>query len=698
MQRRSGRRPFMTRTSVSELPLSDLRYKLPEHHRRWVRTAFAVGAVAYLTVSLARFTLGTGMQLREVLLFFVCSLSFMAEPRFPRTSIVVMLSCVWAEMMTSHLLTNEGIRSASSAAVPVLMVGCGLLLGARAAWTIAIATSLAVPAAVIAGGKYFDGPGLRSSDVEFLIILEVSIYGIAILLTGFLRTLSDLVNKEQANAARWREFVEEAPDAIVAVNTDGVVVAFNKLAEEYFELDRAKILGGDFSTLQQLQPECFTTDALPSSSRPQQMVLGKRTLETRLRREQVDGKTSQWLFVLRDVSEREAAAQNTRVLRSQLNHIQKMDAIGQLAGGVAHDFNNLLTAVSGAAFALQDSEEEEAQEIGAELLEASQQGAALTRQLLTFARREVVQARVVDLHDALEATRALVSRVLGERIRFDIDAQPGCYVRLDEGQLEQVILNFAANARDATQGVGTFSLTVSSTAETVTLRASDSGSGMDEQTIEHIFEPFFTTKPSNQGTGLGLATIHGIVAQWEGTIHVESKLGEGSTFIIEWPLADEEVTGITMTRIEDPAQHASGRVLLVEDNEPARRFIRRILHRAGYSVREASSAEEALTICHDELRPDILISDVIMPGMTGVDLATRLHKRWNSLPVLFVSGYVDDVLADWPYDTTRDLLLKPFSPDALLNKIERKLKKRRVRPTTDGGSSLFDPTAGRPQD
>ncbi len=680
---------------MKQIPLSDIRYRLPSHHRRWVRTALAVGACAYLTMSIARVLLGTPLIIPELVLFGICAAAYVGEPRFPRLTITVMLVSVWLEMMWSLSSSPLGVRDASSAAIPVLMVTCALLLGAKASWTIAIVTSLSVPLGLTLGKTFWGGKGLESSDVEYLIVIEVTIYGIAILLNGFLHTLSNLVRKEQANAARWREFVEEAPDAMVAVNPEGTVVAFNRLAEEYFELKRGKILGQPFAELQRLQPECFKTDSLPSSSRPQQMVLGKRTLETRLRREKVHGETSQWLFVLRDVSERETAANNTRLLRSQLNHIQKMDAIGQLAGGVAHDFNNLLTAVSGAAFALQDLSEKEAQEIGAELLEASQQGAALTRQLLTFARREVVQARVVDLEDAVEASRPLLSRVLGERVRLDIDTVPGCCVRLDEGQLEQVILNFAANARDATGGTGTFTLSVRPKGDKVILRASDTGHGMDEQTIEHIFEPFFTTKASNQGTGLGLATIHGIVSQWHGTIEVESKVGQGTTFVIQWPQAEDEVTGITTTRISDPANVASGKVLLVEDNEPARRFIRRILHRAGYSVTEASSAEEALAICHDHACPDILISDVIMPGMTGVELATRLHEKWKSLPILFVSGYVDDVLADWPYDTTHDLLLKPFTPDALLDRMERKLKKRRVRPTTDGGSSLFDPVGGR---
>lgn len=680
---------------MNQIPLSDIRYRLPEHHRRWVRTAFGVGAFAYLTMTVARVLVGGPPLVQEFLLFCICSAAYFGEQRFPRLSISVVLVSVWTEMIWSLTNSPLGIRDASSAAIPVLMVGCALLLGAKASWTIAILTSICVPLGVIFGGMFWGGKGLESDDVEYLIVIEVSIYGIAILLNGFLRTLSNLIHKEQTNTARWREFVEEAPDAMVAVNAEGTVVAFNRLAEEYFELQRTQVLGLPFAELQRLQPECFKTDSLPSSSRPQQMVLGKRTLETRLRREKVHGETSQWLFVLRDVSEREAAANNTRVLRSQLNHIQKMDAIGQLAGGVAHDFNNLLTAVSGAAFALQDLDEKEAQEIGAELLEASQQGAALTRQLLTFARREVVQARVVDLEDALEASRPLLSRVLGERIRLDIDTVSDCCVRLDEGQLEQVVLNFAANARDATVGTGTFTLSVRAQGDKVTLRASDTGRGMDEQTIEHIYEPFFTTKPSNQGTGLGLATIHGIVAQWHGTIEVESVVGHGTTFVIQWPKAEEEVTGITMTRICDPAVVASGKVLLVEDNEPARRFMRRILHRAGYSVTEASSAEEALLMCHDQPCPDILISDVIMPGMTGVDLATRLHKKWENLPILFVSGYVDDVLADWPYDTTHDLLLKPFTPDALLDRMERKLKKLRVRPTTDGGSTLFDPRGGR---
>jgi len=650
-----------------------------------------VGAAAYATMSLLRIAQETPQKMGELLMLGICLLALTIERRFPRVSTSMVLAGVWLEMVWSISSSSNGIRNGSSAALPVLIIGIALLLGAASAWLAALVTSIALPAGLMVGRLYLDGPGMPSSDITYMVIVEIAIFATTMLLTGFLRTLATVVQREQANALRWQEFVEDAPDAIVAVNAPRVIVAFNRLAESYLGLKREDVLGKPLQVLQEKYPACFPDDAnSPATTRPAQLNVGARTLETRVRREHDEGEANQVLFILRDVTEREEAAEKTRTLRSQLNHVQKMDAIGQLAGGVAHDFNNLLTAVCGAAFALQDSEEQETQEIAQELLEASQQGAALTRQLLTFARREVVQARIVDLEASLESSKTLITRVLGERVALDIDAQRGCTVRLDEGQFEQVMLNLAANARDALNGHGTFSLSVRQEKDRAVLRVSDDGCGMPPEVQEHIFEPFFTTKPQNQGTGLGLATIHGIVSQWGGTIEVSSRPNQGTTFTISWPMTDEEVTEITTARTLD-VNAAAGEVLLVEDNEPARRFMRRILGRAGYSVTEAGSAEEALTLCHDGARPDILVSDVIMPGLTGVDLATRLHKKWPRLPVLFVSGYVDDVLADWPYDTTRDLLLKPFAANALLERIEKKVRarKRGRVPSTNPGGSLF---------
>lgn len=603
----------------------------------------------------------------------LCLFALYIEPKRPQLATCLALFGAWAETVGAAMTSSYGVRDPSSLAFIFLVVCCALLLGAGWAWAMTLTSCVLLPAALLLGRAYAGGPGIPQSDLDYLFVVEFVMIGVTILLTIFFQILAEVMADRTENAERWREFVEHAPDAIIALDRLGTVVAFNHLAEQYLRLDRSAVLGQSLDFLRRNHPLFFPNGQGPIKG-PRILRFSDRTLEQRTRFRESSAYDTDWLYVIRDVTERELAAQNARTLENQLNHIQKMEAIGQLAGGVAHDFNNLLTAVSGAAYALRDAEKHETAEIADELLEASEHGASLTRQLLTFARREVVQAQVLDLGSAIESSEALITRVLGARIRFDLDAEPGCTVLLDEGQLKQVVLNFAANARDAIVGQGTFSLMVRRESSRVYLEASDTGIGMDPATMEHIFEPFFTTKSTTSGTGLGLATIHGIVTQWRGTIVVRSEIGQGTTFVISWPLSEEEVTGSTIVAGTSKRGFALGTVLLVEDNAPARRFIRRVLDRAGYHVTEASSAEDALALCHEGGRPHLVITDVIMPGLTGVDLATRLHQRWHHLPILFVSGYVDDVLADWPYDATRDLLLKPFSAEALLSRVEKKME------------------------
>ncbi len=587
-------------------------------------------------------------------------------------------------------MTSEsyGVRSPSSVAFPVLVMSCALLLGGRAAWAAALCTALAIPVTLVIGRQHFGGPGIPSQDLPYLMVLEVVLFGAAALLTLFLQTLAILVRGQKASVLRWQKFFENAPDAMVALDPQNQVVGFNRLATLYFELSNTEALDLPLKELKRKLPNCFPSEKESLQFSPVQVQVNTRILETHIRTTQTGAEAGGKLYIFRDVSARERETQKTVTLRSQLNHVQKLSAIGQLAGGVAHDFNNLLTSLSGATFLLRSSKEEEVREIAEELSEVSHHGATLTRQLLKFARRENFNAQIIDIGQAFETARPLIARLLGERITLDIESEMGCNVKLDEGQLEQVLLNFASNARYAIEGIGTFSLNAYLRNDQVSIEIRDTGKGMSPETMAHIFEPFYTTKSSNQGTGLGLATTHGIITQCQGSIGVSSVLNEGTLFTIHWPLAHEEVTGITSSRPSWKHEHKKAKILLVEDNEPARLFLKRILERAGYKVYDSSSAEEALKACHDGLQPKLLVSDVIMPGLTGVDLATRLHKTWPQLPVLFISGYVDDVLNSWPYDTTKDLLLKPFSADALLERVEEKIHAKPTRMTSPKTANL----------
>ncbi len=396
-------------------------------------------------------------------------------------------------------------------------------------------------------------------------------------------------------------------------------------------------------------------------------------------------------------------------LEEQLRQAQKMEAIGRLAGGVAHDFNNLLTAISGYAQLLRgelepgDARVEEVDEI----LLAGERAAALTQQLLAFSRRQVLQPRVLNLNESIEELRGMLGRLIGEDVVLLTVLDPRLdLVRADPGQLTQVLMNLAVNARDAMPHGGTLTLetrnvTLSRTFAAVhegvrpgphvMLSVSDTGAGMDAETQAHLFEPFFTTKVVGRGTGLGLATVYGIVRQSEGSIELHSVPGHGATFEICLPQAPvgERVTA-------GPAEFAGadrGRetILVVEDEASVRKLAVSVLRRQGYAVLEADGPARATEISAEHGGPiDLLLTDVIMPGGNGADLAGRLTELRPGMKVLMMTGYAQPFVAD--HGDLKDgivLLEKPFSPNLLL---------ARVRMTIDGATAdrPLGPTPARP--
>jgi two-component system cell cycle sensor histidine kinase/response regulator CckA len=361
--------------------------------------------------------------------------------------------------------------------------------------------------------------------------------------------------------------------------------------------------------------------------------------------------------VLLDYTER-------RTLESQLTHSQRMEALGRLAGGVAHDFNNLLTAISGYAEILigrvpeGDRSHRAAREIG----RAADRAAELTRQLLSFSRHQTVEPKVLDFNEAVADTLRMLGRLLGEDVdlRLRLGAEVGA-VRADPGQLEQVVLNLCVNARDAMPGGGR--LTVRTTAETVdagrvlpavglspgeyaVLEVSDTGTGMPPEVVEHIFEPFFTTKEAGKGTGLGLATVYGVVTQAGGRVQVASALGEGTTFRVLWPRHAAVAGAAEAAAAPGPRRGEGARVLLAEDEDAVRRLAADHLQELGYSVRAVASGQAALASAESEGKWDLLVTDVIMPGMSGPDLGRALRRKWPDLPILFISGHTGDVLLE----------------------------------------------------
>jgi signal transduction histidine kinase len=397
----------------------------------------------------------------------------------------------------------------------------------------------------------------------------------------------------------------------------------------------------------------------------------------------------------RDVTERYVAEQQLRQSEEKLRQAQKIEAVGRLAGGIAHDFNNLLTAILTTA-QLAASDVAEGTALRADLDEirgAAERAADLTRQLLAFSRRQVLRPRILDLGDELSDLEKMLARLIGEDVTLRTEKAPGCTVRADPGQVQQVILNLALNARDAMPRGGTLAVRIDKQALTqedgqrmfgtpvapgtyVRLQVTDDGTGMDDRTLDRIFEPFFTTKEMGKGTGLGLATVYGIVKQSGGYIRATSALGKGSTFELYFPESDEAPSE---RREEEPQTVASGRgetVLLVEDEEAVRMAERKALTRAGFLVLEATNGVHALKV-YATCRVDLVVTDLIMPQMGGRELATHLRQRNPEVKVLFTSGYTDDAtIRGGETGPASSFLAKPFTPEALSRKARELLDQR----------------------
>jgi PAS domain S-box-containing protein len=383
-----------------------------------------------------------------------------------------------------------------------------------------------------------------------------------------------------------------------------------------------------------------------------------------------------------DVSER-------RTLEKQLRMAQKMEAIGRLSGGIAHDFNNLLSVIIGYSRIIRKalSANGELSEHAAEIEKAGQRAASLTKQLLAFSRQQVLTPVVLDLNALASDMQKMLPRLLGEDIEVSLELDPTLgMLKADQSQIEQVIMNLAVNARDAMPDGGTLDIRTrnvrldqtysrthpgSQPGEYVALIVTDTGTGMDTETLTHIFEPFFTTKERGQGTGLGLATVYGIVKQSNGYIWVESAPGHGSSFQIYLPRyqGSPEEDSQQVGRGEE--MHGSERILLVEDAEPLRRIAKTFLEGAGFCVIAAESGEQALTMAQKSPRQfDLLLTDVVMPGMNGRVLAEQLRCRQPGLRVLYMSGYTDSfIVGHGVLEQGTHLLQKPFTEETLVRKV-----------------------------
>jgi two-component system cell cycle sensor histidine kinase/response regulator CckA len=411
-----------------------------------------------------------------------------------------------------------------------------------------------------------------------------------------------------------------------------------------------------------------------------------------------EGRIAQYQGIVIDITDRKHAELQSKALQDQLRHATKMEAIGRLAGGVAHDFNNLLTAIMGnlECIDMDLPAGSPVRPLVGEASRASQSAAALVRQLLSFSRRQIVEPRVIDIRETIEELRAMLVRVIGDDIVMDCASPSDLWlVRLDPGQFEQILMNLVVNARDAMPRGGRLSIETANVepgghacsehgrgneVSFVRLRVSDTGCGMSAQIKEHLFEPFFTTKPLGRGTGLGLATTFSIVQHAGGCINVRSELGQGTTFEICFPCApaSESKTSLPSASSREPVPSGGETILLVEDDATVRHLVHLLLRRLGYRVLVAPNSREALELVSrlgpDALGIDLLLTDVVMPGMNGRELAEQLRGHRPAMKVLYSSGYADDIIVHHGnVQEQLNFIAKPYSVAALGRKIRQVL-------------------------
>ncbi len=489
--------------------------------------------------------------------------------------------------------------------------------------------------------------------------------------------------------------IKASPVAIIALDPSGIVKHWNPTAERIFGWNSKEVLGRFLPFVpeeKQAQSRALIEDVLRG-----EVVAGVEALQKRkdgsslnvsisaapLR--DAEGKVIGIEALVADITER-------KQLEEQLRQSQKMEAIGQLAGGVAHDFNNLLTVIMGFnALVLEhlDSDNPSRERL-TEVQKAGERAASLTRQLLAFSRRQVLQPQVLDLNAIVANTEKMLQRLIGEDVDLVTHLGPELgQVKADPGQIEQVILNLAVNARDAMPQGGKLTIETASVelddayahshvgvkrGPYVVLAVSDTGCGMDAETQKHIFEPFFTTK--EKGTGLGLATVYGIVKQSDGHTCVYSEPGRGTTFKVYLPRLEEVSRAVEPNRVAAEVAHGSETILMVEDEEAVRALVRGVLKANGYTVLEASGPDDVSKILKRHQAPiHLMLTDVVMPQMSGRKLAEHLVSSHPEMKVLYMSGYADRTIAHHGVlEQGMAFLQKPFTPGALVRKVREVLE------------------------
>lgn len=504
---------------------------------------------------------------------------------------------------------------------------------------------------------------------------------------------AELVQAQQ----RMITAIDQAVESVVITDTEGTILYTNPAFEQTTGYSRSEAVGQNPSILKSHQHDASFYEELWNT------ITGGKVWHGRLINKKKDGTLFTEDATISPVRDEDGNIVNfvavkrdvTRELELEEQYLQaqKMEAIGQLTGGIAHDFNNLLTAINGFAELLQMqlSPDDRRYEMVDKIMYSGQRAASLVRQLLAFSRKQIIEPEILDLNVVVSEMSKMLQRIIGENIRMETKlASESCLIKIDPAQIEQIILNLAVNARDAMPEGGLLIIATENVfldetfvanhldaqpGEHVLLSVSDTGVGMDHETQVHIFEPFFTTKEEGKGTGLGLATVFGIAKQNGGTIWVYSEVGQGTTFKIYLPRTEQDKSFRAQLPDEVELPAGTETILLVEDDPEMQDLIYRILDRQGYTLLSAQNSEDALNLSQGYAEPiDLLLTDIILPDVSGPALAERVVQQRPELKVLFISGYTEEIIAHHGVlDSGVAFLQKPFSPGALAQKVRMAL-------------------------
>jgi PAS domain S-box-containing protein len=495
--------------------------------------------------------------------------------------------------------------------------------------------------------------------------------------------------------------------AIFMLDPDGRVTSWTKTAANIFGYTSSEMIGSDFAQI--YQPEAVR---IGKPVRELRMAAAHSRFEDTGWRVRSDGSlfwanvivspimrghghVEGFIVIVRDITEFRNAQNALKLKEQELEGVRKIEAIGRLAGGIAHDFNNLLAGIIGMSEEVFDDlpTTSPMRPNMREIISTAQQASVLTRQLLAFGRKHVPQSEILHVNTAIQNLAKMLRRFLSAEVELNFLLSPEAgYICTDEGQLEQIVINLVLNARDAIQnGGGRIQIEtqrrLAENQDYAVLRVSDTGTGMSAETLSHLFEPFYTTKGSERGTGLGLATIHGIVKQNQGEILVQSELGKGSCFEVLLPQANAPQESNSPLALSSQSAPGTETILLVDDSDIVNRVSKGALLKQGYTVLTAKSAEEAIEQSARHAGAiHLLLTDIVMPGMNGLKLAEIMRGMRPDIAVLYISGYSEDVIA-YRENMRSDFVMiqKPFTLDFLMSKVRDVLDKRTLaRPVLAG--------------